>query len=77
LAVQFYRNHGLATAWLALSVSMTLSIAVRSHYLQDPGYVWQSNALVVFVGLLLIAGVWGYSQGRLRTTLSALAVNRQ
>ena len=29
------------------------------------------------VGLLLIAGIWGYSQGRLRTRLSALAVNRQ
>jgi serine/threonine protein kinase len=77
LVVQLYRSHGFATVWLAVSVSMILSTAVRAHYLQDPGFVWQSNALVVIVGLLLIAGVWGYSQARLRTTLSALAVNRE
>jgi serine/threonine protein kinase len=77
LAVQLYRSHGFATIWLALSVSMILSTAVRVHYLQDPGFVWQSNLLVLIVGLLLIAGIWGYTQGRLRTTLSALAVNRE
>jgi serine/threonine protein kinase len=77
LIVQLYRSHGFATAWLALSVSMILNAAVRVRYLQDPGFVWQSNLLLVFVGLLLIAGIWGYTQGRLRSTLGALAVNRQ
>ena len=77
LAVQLYRARGFATVWLALSVYMILGTAVRSHYLQDPGFVWQSNLLVAIVGLLLIAGIWGYSQGSLRTRLSALAVNRQ
>jgi hypothetical protein len=77
LAVQLYRSHGFATVWLALSVNMILSTAVRAHYLQDPGFVWQSNLLLVVVGLLLIAGIWGFTQRRLRTTLSALAVNRE
>ena len=77
LAIQLYRRYGFATIWLALSVSMILGAAVRSHYLKDPGFVWQSNLLLVVVGLLLIAGIWGYSQRRLRTTLSALAVNRE
>jgi serine/threonine protein kinase len=77
LAVQLYRKHGFATLWLAVSVSLTLNTAVRSHYLRDPGFVWQSNLLLAIVGLLLIVGIWGYSQGRLRTRLSALAVNRQ
>jgi hypothetical protein len=77
VSVQLYRTYGFATIWLALSVYMILSVAVRSHYLQDPGFVWQSNLLLAIVGLLLIAGIWGYSQGRLRTRLSALAVNRQ
>jgi len=36
----------------------------------------QSNLMLVVVGLLLIVGIWGYTQSRLRTTLSALAVNR-
>jgi hypothetical protein len=76
LAVQLYRSHGFATVWLAVSVSMILSTAVRAHYLQDPGFVWQSNLLMVVVALLLMAGIWGYTQRRLRTTLSALAVNR-
>ena len=74
--IQLYRKYGFATVWLALSVSIILATAVRSHYLKDPGFVWQSNLLLVVVGLLLIAGVWGYTQRRLRTTLSALAVNR-
>jgi len=76
LVIQLYRRYGFATVWLALSVSMILAAAVRSHYLKDPGFVWQSNLLLVLIGLLLIAGIWGYSQRRLRTTLSALAVNR-
>ena len=76
LAIQLYRRYGFATVWLALSVSMILATALRSHYLKDPGFVWQSNLLLIVVGLLLIAGIWGYSQSRLRTTLSALAVNR-
>jgi len=76
LAIQLYRSHGFATVWLALSVTFILGTAVRSHYLRDPGFIWQSNLLLVFVGLLLIAGIWGYTQGRLRSTLSALAVNR-
>jgi len=76
LAIQLYRRYGFATVWLALSVNMILGAAVRSHYLKDPGFVWQSNLLLGVVGLLLIAGIWGYTQGRLRTTLSALAVNR-
>jgi hypothetical protein len=75
--IQLYRRYGVATVWLALSVSVILATALRSHYLKDPGFVWQSNLLLVVVGLLLIAGIWGYSQRRLRTTLSALAVNRQ
>jgi serine/threonine protein kinase len=77
LAVQLYRKYGFATLWLAVSVSLTLNTALRSHYLRDPGFVWQSNLLVAIVGLLLIVGIWGYSQGHLRTRLSALAVNRQ
>ena len=76
LAVQLYRRYGFATAWVALSVSFILASAVRAHYLKDPGFVWQSNLLLVVVGLLLVAGIWGYTQTRLRTTLSALAVNR-
>ncbi len=76
LAVHLYRRYGFATVWLALSVNMILAAAVRSHYLKDPGFVWQSNLLLVVVGLLLVAGLWGYTQRRLRTTLSALAVNR-
>jgi hypothetical protein len=76
LAVQLYRSHGFATVWLVVSVSMILSTAVRSHYLKDPGFVWQSNLLLVVVGFLLIVGIWGYTQKRLRTTLSTLAVNR-
>ena len=76
VAIQLYRRYGFATLWLALSVNFILGTAVRSHYLKDPGFVWQSNLLLVVVGLLLIAGIWGYSQRRLRTTLSALAVNR-
>ena len=76
LAVHLYRRYGFATVWLALSVDFVLASAVRAHYLKDPGFVWQSNLLLVMVGLLLIAGIWGYSQRRLRTTLSALAVNR-
>jgi len=76
LSIYLYRRYGLATVWLALSVKAILDVAVRSHYLKDPGFVWQSNLLLVVVGLLLIAGIWGYSQRRLRTTLSALAVNR-
>ena len=76
LAIQLYRRYGFATVWLALSVSLILGAAVRSHYLKDPGFVWQSNLLLVVVGLLLIAGIWGYTRSRLRTTLSALAVNR-
>ena len=76
IVIQIYRRYGFATVWLALSVSMILAAAVRSHYLKDPGFVWQSSLLLVVVGLLLIAGIWGYSQRRLRTTLSALAVNR-
>jgi hypothetical protein len=75
--VQLYRSHGFATVWLAMSVNLILSTAAHSHYLQDPGFVWQSNLLVAIVGLLLIAGIWGYSQGGLRTRLSALAVDRQ
>ena len=77
LAVLLYRRYGFATVWLALSVSFILGGAVRSHYLKDPGFVWQSNLLLVVVGLLLIAGIWGYTQRRLRTTLSALAVSRE
>src|SRR6185295_8947574 len=76
LAIQLYRRYGFATVWVALSVSMILASALRSHYLKDPGFVWQSNLLLILVGLLLVAGIWGYTQGRLRTTLSALAVNR-
>jgi len=76
LVIHLYRRYGFATVWLALSVSMILATAVRSHYLKDPGFVWQSNLLLVVVGLLLIAGIWGFTQRRLRTTLSALAVNR-
>ncbi len=76
LVVQLYRRYGFATVWLALSVSFILSSALRTHYLKDPGFVWQSNLLLVVVGVLLIAGIWGYTQRRLRTTLSALAVNR-
>ena len=76
LAIQLYRRYGFATVWLALSVNFILSEAVQSHYLKDPGFVWQSNLLLVVVGLLLIAGIWGYTQRRLRTTLSSLAVNR-
>jgi serine/threonine protein kinase len=77
LAIQLYRRYGFATVWLALSVYFILSTAVRSHYLKDPGFVWQSNLLLVVVGFLLIAGIWGYTQRRFRTTFSALAVNRQ
>ena len=76
LTVQLYRSHGFATVWLAVTVSMILSTAVRVHYLRDPGFVWQSNLLLVVVGILLIVGIWGYTRKRLRTTLSALAVNR-
>jgi hypothetical protein len=76
LAIQLYRRYGFATVWLAVSVDMGLGTAVRSHYLKDPGFVWQSNLLLVVIGLLLIAGIWGYTQRRLRTTLSVLAVNR-
>lgn len=76
LAIQLYRRYGFATVWLALSVNLILGAAVRTHYLKDPGFVWQSNLLLVVVVLLLIAGIWGYTQRRLRTTLSALAVNR-
>ena len=76
LGVQLYRTRGFATVWVALSVSLMLGTAVRAHYLQDPGFAWQSNLLLVVVGLLLIAGIWGYTRRRLRTTLSALAVNR-
>ena len=76
LAIQLYRRYGFATVWLALSVNMILATALRSHYLKDPGFVWQSNLLLVVVGFLLIAGIWGYTQRRFRTTLSALAVNR-
>ena len=76
LAVLLYRRYGFATVWLALSVNFILASAVRSHYLKDPGFVWQSNLLLVVVGFLLVAGIWGYTQRRLRTTLSALAVNR-
>jgi len=76
LVIELYRRHGFATVWLALSVNAILATAVRTHYLKDPGLVWQSNLLLVVVGLLLIAGIWGYTQRRLRTTLSALAVNR-
>ncbi|HEU4874088.1 MAG TPA: serine/threonine-protein kinase [Pyrinomonadaceae bacterium] len=76
LVVHLYRRYGFATVWLALSVDFILVAAVRSHYLKDPGFVWQSNLLLLVVGLLLIAGIWGYTQRRLRTTLSALAVNR-
>jgi hypothetical protein len=76
LAIQLYRRYGFATVWLALSVNFILAAAVRCHYLKDAGLVWQSNLLLVVVGLLLIAGIWGYTQRRLRTTLSALAVNR-
>jgi serine/threonine protein kinase len=76
LAIHLYRRYGFATLWLALSVNFILATAVQSHYLRDPGFVWQSNLLLVLVVLLLIAGIWGYSQRRLRTTLSALAVNR-
>jgi hypothetical protein len=76
LAVQLYRSYGFATVWLAVSVNMILGAAVRSHYLKDPGFMWQSNLLLVVVGLLLIAGIWGYTQRRLRTTLSALAHQR-
>jgi len=32
--------------------------------------------LLAVVGLLLIAGIWGYTQRRLRTTISALALNK-
>ena len=74
LAVQLYRTRGFTAVWLALSINFVFLAAVRSRYLQDPGFVWQSNLLVVFVALLLAVGVWGYVQGRLRTTLSALAV---
>ncbi|MFN2577843.1 MAG: protein kinase [Pyrinomonadaceae bacterium] len=76
LTVEIYRTRGFAAAWLALSVNMALLTAVRSRYLQDPGFVWQSNLLVVYILLLLALGVWGYAQGRLKTTLSALAVNK-
>ena len=76
LAIQLYRRYGFATVWLALSVSFILSAALRSHYLKDPGFVWQSNLLLVVVGVLLAAGIWGSSQTRLRTTFSALTVNR-
>ena len=76
LAIQLYRRYGFATLWLALSVNFILGAAVRSYYLKDPGFVWQSNLLLVVVGLLLIAGIWGYTQRRLRTSLSALAANR-
>lgn len=76
LPIQLYRRYGFATVWLALSVNFILAAAVQSHYLKDPGFVWQSNLLLVVVGLLLIAGIWGYTHSRLRTTLSALAVNR-
>ncbi|HET9712430.1 MAG TPA: serine/threonine-protein kinase [Pyrinomonadaceae bacterium] len=76
LAVLLYRRYGFATVWLALSVNFILAAAVRSHYLKDPGFVWQSNLLLLVVGLLLIAGIWGFTRRRLRTTLSALAVNR-
>src|SRR4030095_1068879 len=74
-SIQLYRRYGFATVWLTLSVNFILSSAVRTHYLKDPGFVWQSNLLLVVVVLLLTAGIWGYTQGRLRTTLSALAVN--
>ena len=76
LAIHLYRRHGFATIWLALSVNFILGAAVRSHYLKDPGFIWQSNLLLAVVGLLLIAGIWGYTQRRLRTTISALAVNK-
>ena len=76
LAIHLYRRYGFATVWLALSVNFILGTAVRIHYLKNPGFVWQSNLLLVLVGVLLIAGIWGYTQKRLRTTLSALAVNR-
>jgi MFS family permease len=76
LAIQLYRRCGFATVWLALSVNFIFGEAVRAHYLKDPGFVWQSNLLLVVVGLLLIAGIWGYTRTRLRTTLSGLAVNR-
>ena len=59
LVMLLYRRYGFATVWLALSVSMILTAAVRSHYLKDPGFVWQSNLLLVVVGLLLVAGIWG------------------
>ena len=75
-AIHFYRRYGFATLWLALSVSLILATAVRAHYLKDPGFVWQSNLLLVLVGLLLVAGIYGFTQRRLRTTLSALAMNR-
>ncbi len=76
LAIHLYRRYGFATVWLALSVSFILATAVRCHYLKDPGFVWQSNLLLAVVGLLLIVGIWGYTQKRLRRTLSTLAVNR-
>jgi serine/threonine protein kinase len=76
LVIHLYRRYGFATVWLALSVNFLLGTAVRAHYLKDPGFVWQSNLLLILVGLLLIAGIWGFTQGRLRTTLNALAVNR-
>lgn len=73
VAVQLYRSRGLAAVWLALNTYMVLAWAASSRFLQDPGFVLQSNLLVLVVALLLIAGVWGYLRGRLRTTLSALA----
>jgi len=76
LVIHLYRRYGLATVWLAMSVYMLLDVAVRTHYLKDSGFVLQSNLMLVVVGLLLIVGIWGYTQSRLRTTLSALAVNR-
>ena len=76
LVIHLYRRYGFATVWLALSVSLMLAAALRSHYLKDPGFVWQSNLLLILVALLLVAGIWGYTRTRLRRTLSALAVNR-
>ena len=76
IVVQLYRSRGLAAVWLALTTYGFLEWAAISRYLRNPWFVLQSNLLVIVVTLLLVAGIWGYFGGRIRTSLSSFALRR-
>ena len=61
VVVHIYSNRGLAALWVAFISWSLLEIAARGRFIEAPGFVLQSNLLLLSIAALLALGIWGYA----------------